>query len=191
MSSGIVSSAMPIEYRNVPGFDGYRVDIHGGVWTIWGKGRSAKRKNPSRDWRLLKPGVASNGYLTVSLSRGNGCETRTVHSLVLEAFVGPPPAGQLCRHKDGSYTNCRLGESTWENKARNRFASVSRRSQSLSQSINLTSQKSAAIKGVAVDNCAKFALLFQHRGETQLERTGPGVALILCQRQVAIKKSNA
>lgn len=55
--------------------------------------------------RMLKPGVASNGYYTVALGRGN---TRTVHSLVAEAFIGPCPKGQEVRHKNGKRTDSRL-----------------------------------------------------------------------------------
>jgi hypothetical protein len=55
--------------------------------------------------RVLRPGIASNGYPTVVLGRGN---SRTVHSLVTEAFLGPTPAGQEVRHQDGNRTNPRL-----------------------------------------------------------------------------------
>jgi hypothetical protein len=50
---------------------------------------------------LLRPGVAKRGYPSVCLGRRN---SRTVHSLVLEAFVGPA-FGRDVRHKDGSKTN--------------------------------------------------------------------------------------
>lgn len=52
--------------------------------------------------RLLRPGVASNGYFTVALGRGN---SRTVHSLVAAAFLGPCPPNQEVRHKDGTRKN--------------------------------------------------------------------------------------
>ncbi len=53
--------------------------------------------------RVLKPGIASNGYPTIVLGRAVG--TRTVHSLVAEAFIGPCPAGMEVRHKDGDRRN--------------------------------------------------------------------------------------
>lgn len=58
----------------------------------------------NRGARILKPGVASNGYPTVALGRGN---TRTLHSLVADAFLGPRPEGQEVRHKDGDRMNPR------------------------------------------------------------------------------------
>ncbi len=50
----------------------------------------------------MRPGVASHGYATVSLGRDN---SKTLHSLVAEAFLGPCPKGQEVRHKDGLRTN--------------------------------------------------------------------------------------
>jgi hypothetical protein len=51
---------------------------------------------------FLKPGRSTHGYLTVSLGRKN---SRTLHSLVAETFIGTRPAGQEVLHKDGSRTN--------------------------------------------------------------------------------------
>lgn len=67
--------------------------------------RSGKPYAKTLVGRLLAPGVASNGYPTVALGRGN---TRTVHSLVAEAFIGPCPAGKEVRHLDGNRLNPRL-----------------------------------------------------------------------------------
>lgn len=47
----------------------------------------------------------TNGYPIVSLY---GRIRRTVHSLVLEAFMGPPPEGQQVRHKNGNRGDARL-----------------------------------------------------------------------------------
>ena len=62
--------------------------------------------------RILRQVTNPGGYVKVNLS----CETaagrcirpRTVHSLVLEAFVGPRPAGAVVRHLDGDKLNNRL-----------------------------------------------------------------------------------
>src|SRR5208282_3158401 len=39
--------------------------------------------------------------------------TRTVGSLILRAFVGPPPHGHLARHLDADYWNNRLENLAW------------------------------------------------------------------------------
>ena len=51
---------------------------------------------------LLKPGLTSVGYPSVSLGRNN---THLVHKLVAAAFIGPCPAGCEVRHRDGSRDN--------------------------------------------------------------------------------------
>lgn len=49
--------------------------------------------------KILSPGLASNGYFTVAIGRRN---SRTIHSLVAETFLGPCPSGMEVRHKDGN-----------------------------------------------------------------------------------------
>ena len=74
-------------WRMVVGFEGrYLVSNYGEVLTL--------RGTP----RLLKSALNQQGYPTVSLGRLN---TRTLHSLVAEAFIGPCPKGQEVRHKNG------------------------------------------------------------------------------------------
>lgn len=56
----------------------------------------------SKEGRLLKPGLTSVGYPSVVLGRNN---TKMVHSLVAEAFIGKRPAGFDVCHKDGNKEN--------------------------------------------------------------------------------------
>ncbi len=80
-------------WRPILGFEGqYEVSNRGRVRSYR---RSAKGK-------LLAPGKASHGYYTVSLGRNN---SRTLHSLVAEAFIGPKPDKCEVLHNDGSRTN--------------------------------------------------------------------------------------
>lgn len=82
-------------WKPIPGFEGrYEVSDKGNVRSlIRGKG-------------LLRPGLSSNGYLTVAL-RSPGIPTRSylVQELVLLAFVGPRPNGLIIRHLDGTRLN--------------------------------------------------------------------------------------
>lgn len=81
-----------MEWRPVVGFEGrYEVSDDGQVRSLcWER------------VRILKPGLSSNKYFTVTIGRGN---TRTVHSLVAEAFLGPRPEGMEVLHIDGSRDN--------------------------------------------------------------------------------------
>ena len=65
--------------------------------------------------RVLRPGIASNGYGTVSL-RG---QTRTVHSLVADAFIGVRPVGMEVRHLDGDRRNSVLVNLCYGTRAEN------------------------------------------------------------------------
>ena len=56
--------------------------------------------------RPLKPAATHFGYLTVGLCRAGKARTRTVHSLVCEAFHGRPPRpGMQIAHGDGNPGN--------------------------------------------------------------------------------------
>ncbi|MAT89629.1 MAG: endonuclease [Flavobacteriaceae bacterium] len=60
--------------------------------------------------KLLKPGLSSNGYLTVNLSLNGKVKNRTIHTLVGEAFLNYIKKGytQVIDHKDNNKLNNRL-----------------------------------------------------------------------------------
>jgi hypothetical protein len=109
------------QWRPVVGFEGrYEVSDAGRVRSlprlIRQKARSGTEYTLRKSGRLLRSGVASNGYPTVALGRGN---TRTLHSLVTEAFIGPRPSGQEVRHLDGDRKNPRLSNLTYGTRTEN------------------------------------------------------------------------
>jgi hypothetical protein len=78
-----------MRWRYVPGYETqYLVSESGHVYSTLSE-------------KLLRPGTASNGYLTVSLRRKSHC----VQHLVAAAFLGPRPEGALVLHCDGDRTN--------------------------------------------------------------------------------------
>ena len=54
---------------------------------------------------LLKPGPSRSGHVSVALGKGN---TRAVHQIVMEAFVGPCPEGHEVLHLNHTPTDNRL-----------------------------------------------------------------------------------
>ncbi len=93
-------------WKAIPGYEGsYEVSDQGRV-------RSLDRVVEYCDGRLCRfPGrlLALNlnpgGYLQVGLCVSGKRTTRSVHCLVLEAFVGPCPEGCETGHRDGNRTN--------------------------------------------------------------------------------------
>ena len=76
-----------------------RVDSMGRVW----RGRILKQSTNNKA-----------GHLSVSLAaRGVNCK-RTVHRLVLEAFVGPCPPGMECCHENGDGGNNLAENLRWD-----------------------------------------------------------------------------
>lgn len=93
-----------VEYKDIPGYPGYRVGDDGSVW-------SQRRTRRTGEWRQLKPWASkSTGRLIVSLwpERGHRLKKWQVHRIVLLAFVGPCPTGKEVCHEDGDHTDNRL-----------------------------------------------------------------------------------
>lgn len=116
-----------ISYRDVEGFPGYKVGSDGSVWSCWkqvGHGYGGGTYSVlGSTWHQLKPGVARGGYLNVTLCPGR--HTRLIHHLVLEAFVGPRPAGMdACHDPSPDRADNRLSNLRWDTKRANQADSA-------------------------------------------------------------------
>ena len=109
----------PEEWRDVVGYEGYyQVSNIGRVRSLT---RTVISRGIHGDFsyvvrgRLMTPGTGSqHGHLGVHLSRNGEKACKFVHRLVLEAFVGPCPAGMVCRHfPDRNPANNRLENLQW------------------------------------------------------------------------------
>lgn len=98
------------EWRPIPGYPGYEVSDEGSV-------RSSKYRQP----RLLKPTTnPQTGYKQVYLRADGRTHTWRVHALVLLAFVGPRPEGDVqVRHLDGDRLNNRLANLAYGTRSEN------------------------------------------------------------------------
>lgn len=91
-----------------------------GLYEVSNLGRVRSHKSGSP--RILKggPGTTPMRYLRVTLrDQANVQSVRYIHTMVLEAFVGPRPTGLLALHRDGSVANCRLSNLRWGTAAEN------------------------------------------------------------------------
>ena len=107
-------------WREIPGWEGwYEISDTGQV-------RSMDRRVPDR-WgtdrfyhsRPKKLTIDPNGRPRVKLNRPGKHDLRFVHHLVLEAFVGPCPDGQECRHLNDVKTDNRLENLAWGTREEN------------------------------------------------------------------------
>lgn len=97
-------------WRPVVGYDGiYEVSSLGRVRSLPRISASGNRLQG----RMLKRVPTPKGYEIVTLTK-NGCQkVRSVHTLVLEAFVGPRPSGHVACHYDDVPTNNRVDNLRW------------------------------------------------------------------------------
>jgi hypothetical protein len=111
------NSEEPVEqWHAMPAYEGlYEVSDYGRVQSLTRRVYSPNGGGPNRQgcWitvrgRMLKPWTNADGYKVVELCRDGCRSTRLIHTLVLEAFVGPKPIGMITRHLDGDPSDNRL-----------------------------------------------------------------------------------
>lgn len=107
------------EWRTVPGFEKYKVSSLGRIETTHSK---RIEYSPPRILNQRKPGP--NGYILYALSGDHGISSRTLHSIVLESFVGPCPEGMEACHENGIRCDCRLVNLRWDTRKANHQDSV-------------------------------------------------------------------
>lgn len=116
-----------MQWAPIPGFEGrYEASDTGLIRsldrTITTVSRTGTPYVQRRPGRILKPGkVGSNEHLHVVLE---GRIDRSVHHLVLEAFVGPCPPGLMARHMDDDPANNNLSNLCWGSRSENSFDAV-------------------------------------------------------------------
>ena len=102
------------EWRPVCGYEGrYEVSDAGEVRSLLRRRILVIRQRPG-----------PRGYLRVTLSFDGVEKDYRVHVLVLEAFVGPRPDGQMARHLNDVRTDNRLENLAWGTQSDNQIDSV-------------------------------------------------------------------
>ena len=100
----------------VTGYEGYyEVSDRARVRSVPRRARNGRRV----PGRVLRLGRHKYGYPTANLWRDNRYTTRTVHSLVAEAFIGPCSEGMEVRHRNGDTANSSLSNLTYGTHADN------------------------------------------------------------------------
>jgi len=109
-----------VEYRDVPGFPGYRVGSDGSVWSCWTRGeRIIDKRYMGEKWVQLRPGISPLGYSRASLWRDGKKHQIPVHAVVLSAFSGPRPEGMVGAHENNDPRNNRPSNLRWKTQKEN------------------------------------------------------------------------
>jgi hypothetical protein len=84
--------------KQIPEFPDYYADEDGNIYS--------RRRVKHNGWRKLSTRSSCGDYFRVTVIANGKKYKRTVHSLVLSAFVGPRPKGLICLHGPaGKYDN--------------------------------------------------------------------------------------
>lgn len=98
-------------WKAIPGFEGaYEVSDEGEVRTLereWVSGRNGSIRRTVQEGPKRQT-LDKDGYPRVTLCLNGVKKRKKVHTLVMEAFVGPMPKGMQIRHLDHSRDNNRL-----------------------------------------------------------------------------------
>ncbi len=119
---GLAVNATHEEWRPVVGYESrYEVSNKGRVRsldrTVVTKHGVVKRHRG----RIMKLHQTDGGHHGLRLSGDSGQRLVRVHTLVLEAFVGPRPAGLVGCHNDGNGSNNALSNLRWDTHGENNF----------------------------------------------------------------------
>ena len=120
-----------VEYRDVPGYPGYRVGSDGTVWSRLkrvglrrehGKGRGFAVVLGT-EWKKLKPSVPKNkrSYPHLELGQSPNNKNINVHALVMLCFVGPRPDGMEVAHENGNHLDARLSNLSYKTPSENQM----------------------------------------------------------------------
>lgn len=104
---------MLIKWRTIKGYEGRYQVSNTGLLRKTDSLKILKIQPTGRDYK------SGGGYKTKSFWSKGKKHTRTVHSLVLEAFVGKRPKGYQCNHIDGNKHNNFVSNLEWMTPSQN------------------------------------------------------------------------
>lgn len=172
-----------IEWRDIPGFDGYQASNTGLIRSFWKRnaGPYPKKVEEPTNLSQLKN---KKGYFRVKIL-GN---TESVHKLVALAFSGLPEPGQVCRHLDGNQSNNHAYNLKWGTSQENAEDSIAHGTMQMGEShyasrltqndvdairsSDKTDRELAEVYGVTSDHIYKIRTFEKWRGDRDIGRKG-------------------
>ena len=107
---------MPEIWKPIPSEPGYEVSSLGRVRSSDRVVETANGQRRRYKGQMLSPGRTKSGHLTVACGKGN---SRSVHVLVLEAFIGPRPPGMEALHRNDEPWDNALENLLWGTRSEN------------------------------------------------------------------------
>ncbi len=102
---------MRVKY--IKGFDKfYCISDSGKIWSKYKAGNHHSKIKKGK-WKRRKLCIQPSGHLTIVLYLKGKQYSKSIHSLVLETFIGPCPLNMQCRHLDGDPTNNKFENLKW------------------------------------------------------------------------------
>lgn len=112
----ILSPVGAESWKGINGFPGYEVSELGRVRSLYFTNRMIRKLRAVP--LIMKPRL-SRGYPRLDLCRDGTVYPRSVHRLVLEAFVGPCPKNHEAAHDDGNRARPALANLAWKTHTEN------------------------------------------------------------------------
>lgn len=114
-----MATSVPIKYRDIPGFTGYRAGSDGTIWSclkpVGDRWNGQRKREPIGEWKQLAPDLRKeDNRKRYTLRRDDGKLIRKYGShFVLFAFNGPQPSELEACHENGDCTNDSSGNLRW------------------------------------------------------------------------------
>lgn len=107
-------------WKPVLGYEGlYEVSDHGRVRSLDRVVPHSRYGQQKRRGKVLKLAAAGDGHVKIHLCRGGVERYHFVHTLVLEAHVGPRPEGMEACHSNGNPDDNTVPNLRWDTKSNN------------------------------------------------------------------------
>lgn len=119
MAAEMTHASTIARYLPIDGYPGYILGDDGTVWSLWwkpgyGGGHVITETPRLRKYKWPVPGAKIKRYPQVALAKEGKNYWHSVHTLVLETFVGPKPSPEMqSRHLDGDRFNFDASNLVW------------------------------------------------------------------------------
>lgn len=119
MAESSLNCSMEI-WKDVVGYEGlYLISNTGKVKSLGKNVDIGLGRIQFKPERILKPGLASNGYFTVAICKNRAQTSTCLHTIIAKSFIPNPNNFRCVNHIDGNKTNNAIENLEWCTHKRN------------------------------------------------------------------------